>query len=420
MKSRKSILMITLCVIFVVGCSPASTPQMSAPTEPLDVTPTQAPSPIHFETFDLPNARSVSIAGNTNGDIYVTYGIDHSLYVSRSTDAGRTFSDPVLATGNSQAHVLSVEKPAIAVDNNNLVGIAWLELPSDFQGADIWYAVSEDGGQTFAPPVLAGTESVGEVAMVQVTLDSDGDPYLAWLNGSKLKFTRSFDGGRTFSEALRVGGGSCECCQPHVLVAEENVYIAYRGVEAGGTQGDIRDILMIHSENGGENFSEPNRVSDTHWYLPACPIAGPSVAVNEGSLFITFMDGRFEPAGTFSRGDVWFAISTNNGSIFSPNIRINPGQDAHHTLPSIAVGPGGRIHIAWESLSQGEGNNNLYYTTSDDAGQSFAPPQVIADNSDSSLGNPGKPVLFIDGDGNVALAWLDRSGAHIASWIDTR
>ena len=137
-------------------------------------------------------------------------------------------------------------------------------------------------------------------------------------------------------------------------------------------------------------------------------------------MFIAWMDGRFEPAGTFSRGDIWFAASTDGGASFSPNIRINPDQDSHHTLPSIAIGPGGRIHVAWESLSQSGGSNNLYYTTSDDGGQTFAQPQVIADNSDESLGNPGKAVIVVDPEGNVALAWLDRSGVHVASWIDTR
>jgi hypothetical protein len=420
MKSRNFIMvMMTLCVIFVVGCS-SELPPAGAPTELQDATLTQAPSPNQFESIDIPNARSVSIAGNSAGDLYVAYGIDHSLYVSRSTDAGLTFSAPVLATSDSQVHVLSVERPAIAVDNEGRVGVAWLELPADFQGADIWYATSHDGGQTFAAPVRAWTESSGEVAMVQVALDSDGNPYLAWLNGSKLKFTHSEDGGRTFSEAVRVGGGSCECCQPQVLVAEEDVYIAYRGVEASDTRGDIRDILMIRSVDGGANFGSPTRASDTHWYLPACPIAGPSVAMREDNLFIAFMDGRFEPAGTFSRGDVWFAALNDNDSTFSPNVRINPDQNSHHTLPSIAVGPGGRIHIAWESLSQGEGGNNLYYTFSDDSGQSFAPPQIVADNSDDSLGNPGKAMIVVDPEGSITLAWLDRSGAHIASWMDPR
>lgn len=419
MKSIKSLLMVCICAILLFGCSSAP-PLTNPPTDPPAVFPNPIQSPIFFKTFDLPNAKSVSIAGNTKGTLYLVHGEEGSLYVSRSIDAGQTFSEPVLVTGDIQAHVLPVERPAIAIDDENRVSVAWLELPPDFQGANIWQVFSEDGGRTFTDPVLAGMEPFGEVAMVQVALDGEGNPLLTWLNGSKLKFTRSFDGGGTFSEIVHVGGGSCECCQPQIIAADEHVFIAYRGLESGGTQGDIRDILMIRSADGGKIFSPVTRVSDAHWYLPACPIAGPSMAVSKGNLFISWMDGRFEPAGTFNRGDVWFAASTDGGESFSPNIRINPDQDSHHTLPAIAIGPGGRIHAAWEALSQSGGSNNLYYTFSDDGGQTFFSPQVFADNTDASLGNPGKAVLFIDPEGNVALAWLDRSGAHVASWIDPK
>ncbi len=402
MKSGKLQLMVCIYAVLLFSCSQQQATESS----------------LQFDAYQLPEARSISIAGNSNGELYLAYGMEHSLYVSRSIDAGRTFSDTVLATGNSQAHILPVEKPAIAVDDSNRVAVAWLELPPNFQGAGIWFAVSEDSGKTFNPPVLAATEDAGEVAMVQLAFDKDGHPLLAWINGSSLKFTRSFDGGRSFTEAERVGGGSCECCQPSIVVTPEDIFIAYRGLEAGGANGDIRDILLIHSNNGGESFEEPRRVSDTNWHIPACPIAGPSMVMNNGALFVAWMDGRFEPIGAFRRGDAWFASSNDGGKTFSTNVRINHDQDSHHTLPVIAIGPGGRIHVAWESLSQNGGANMLYYTSSDDNGTTFAPPEIVADNSDPSLGNPGKPVLFVDTLGNVTLAWLDRTGARLAIWND--
>lgn len=419
MKSQHSIPTMILCVLFLIGCSPASTAE-TAPTGMPPAAASSAPSLLQFETVEIPDALSLSIAGNANGDLYLAYGIDHSLYVSRSMDAGRTFSEAVLATGDSQAHVLPVERPALAVGGANLAGVAWLELAPDFQGANIWYAESEDGGASFKPAILAGTEPAGEVAMVQLAYDGNGNPYLAWLNGSLLKFARSFDGGESFTSNQRIPGGACECCQPQMVILDDGIYIAYRGLESGGTNGDIRDILLVHSKDGGETFEPFTRVSDQHWYLPACPIAGPSMAIREDTFFIAWMDGRFEPADAFRRGDAWFASSADKGVSFSPNVRINPDQEAHHTLPSIAIGPGGRIHAAWESLSQSGGGNNLLYTVSDDGGQTFSQPQVIADNRDDSLGNPGKAVLHVDAMGNVTLAWLDRSGAHVAAWIDTR
>ena len=412
MKPQQCLLLICLGIFLSSGCSPASTPTP-------EIAATDSPS-LNFGVYDFPKAQSLSLTGDNSSTVYVIYGQDHSLFVARSNDGGQTFRAPVLATGDNDVHILPVEHPAISVGTNGIVGIAWLELPPDYHGATIWYAASEDGGQTFAPAQLVATESQGEVAMVQVAFDQAGHPILAWLNGRQLKFARSFDHGTTFSDAMSLGTGSCECCQPQLHVNNEHIYIAYRGLEAGGDQGDIRDIVMIRSEDAGQTFGPVVPVADAHFYLSACPIAGPSLATHAGKFYITWMDGRFEESGKFNRGDVWFSMSQDDGKTFSPNVRINTEQEMHHTLPTIALGPGGRLHVAWEAQARNPSRAFLYYATSDDSGQTFTAPQVIADNSDSARGNPGKPLLYIDASGHVTLAWLDRLGAHSASWVDIK
>ena len=403
--------------IMAVACSPASVqPTESVPTR---AAPTEPPA-VEFELLNFPGARSQSLATGPDGSLYLIYGHEQSLFVSRSTDSGLNFGEPVLATGDVPVHVLPIEHPAIAVDSAGQVHIAWLEMPPDFHGANIWYAVSKNAGETFEPGKLVATEPEGEVAMVQVAADSANNPVLMWLNESELHFSRSQDGGSTFSNPISIGQGSCECCQPQALVLDENIHIVYRSLEPGNEKGDIRDIVMIHSANGGQTFEPVTRVSDEHWYLPACPIAGPSFAVHEDIFYVAWMDGRFEPPGTFGRGDIWLASSRDRGKTFSPNIRINPDQEMHHTLPTIAVGPSGRVHVAWEAQAQGSRDTFLYYTISDNGGQTFAPPQVIIDNTDSTRGNPSKPVIVVDHLGRITLAWLDRLGARTASWMDTR
>jgi hypothetical protein len=415
MKIMQIKLLVALYILLMSACT-------TSPTQTIEIetmVPATAKSPsISLDIIDFPKAQSQSLASGSDGTLYVIFGQNNSLFVSRSMDAGKTFGEPVLATGELPVHVLPIERPAIAVRNNTRVSIAWLEMPPDFNGAKIWYAASKDGGETFQPGQLVAEEAAGEVAMVDVAFDLEGNPLLAWLNGSELKFTRSFDQGRTFSEIMSIGNGSCECCHPKSILLNSTLHIAYRSLEPGNDYGDIRDIVMIHSDDGGRTFQPVTRISDAHWYLPACPIAGPSMAAQDGNLFVTWMDGRLEPPGTFRRGDIWFATSQDGGKTFSPNIRINADQDMHHNLPTIAIGPTGRIHIAWEA--QGTDEAFLYYTVSDDGGQTFASPQIIADNTDSARGNPGKPAMVVDSMGHVTLSWLDRGGVRLATWIDTR
>ncbi|MDQ2690821.1 MAG: glycoside hydrolase [Chloroflexota bacterium] len=407
---------IIFSILTTLGCAVSLT---STPVSMATETATEA-SVLAIEIEDLPDVQSLSLTVAADRTLYMIQGREHSLFISRSTDGGRTFGEPVLGTGHVPVHVLPIERPAIATAGNGQVAIAWLEMPPDFQGANIWYAFSEDHGQTFAPGRLVASEPEGEVAMVEIVLDAAGNPFLAWLNESELKFSRSHDGGATFTEPASIGEGACECCQPQVVILDQSVHIAYRSLEPGNEKGDIRDIVMINSPDAGETFAPVSRVSDTHWYLPACPIAGPSLAIYDEKFYAAWMDGRHEPAGVFSRGDIWLASSGDRGSTFSPNVRINPDQEMHHTLPSIAIGPGGRIHIAWEAQARETRDAFLYYTTSDDGGQSFAPLRVITDNTDGTRGNPSRPVLVVNQAGNVTLTWLDRQGGRLATWVDTK
>ncbi len=420
-------------LVFVVGCSVDAPANRSVP--PADVAtaasatafvPGEAAVPPDafatpaipgFTLVAFPGARSVAVAATDTESVVVAYGQGEGLFVARSEDGGRTFGEAVPATGDRPVHVMPIERPAVAVTGGEWVGVAWLELPPDGNGGAVWYAGSTDGGRSFAPGTTAAADEAGETTMVSVALDAEGDPVLSWLNGSALRFVRSVDRGSSFQEVQRLGDGTCECCQPHVVARDEDVLIAYRSLAADPEKGFARDLALIRSANGGATFEPVTPVSDAHWYLEACPIAGPSLAVRADEVFVAWMDGRNEPPGTLSRGDVWLAASTDGGATFGPNVRINAATTRHHTLPTIGLGPGGRIHAAWQA--DGEGGRVLYHTVSDDKGLTFAPPVAIADGADKTRGQPNMPTLAVSPQGRVALAWVDRKGANVATWSDT-
>jgi hypothetical protein len=129
---------------------------------------------------------------------------------------------------------------------------------------------------------------------------------------------------------------------------------------------------------------------------------------------VAWMDGRLAPQGTFSRGDVWLAHSSDGGRSFLTNVRLNPDQNLHHTKPTVGLGSAGRLHVVWEAQ---DGNRAvLYYTHSEDEGQTFASPEVLASNAEEARGRPHMAVLVVNSAGAVAVAWVDRLGARLALW----
>jgi hypothetical protein len=391
---------------------PGDQPQAVFPEQPhASAAPASLPG---ASVTDFRGAESISLAAAPDGSIYALLGFAGNLFVSRSDDGGQTFGAPVLASVSAPATVLSIERPALAVGEGGQVGVAWLEVLGSSH-ARVWYAHSADGAASFGPSVRVEETRGFETAMVRAALDSDQDPRLVWLDSSKLFYAASTDTGQTFEPARTLDDAVCECCQPHPVVIGEQVWIAYRNLEHDGEGRTIRDIFVLRSLDGGQTFDAPSRVGDGHWYLNACPIAGPALAAHGDRLYVAWMDGRDEVDGTGGTVDIWLAASSDLGQTFSANVRVNPTRGHFNTLPVLGVDPAGRIHLSWEADEAQR--TVVYYSVSSDAGQTFSMPLVVADStSGSSRGRPGKPALAVTGSGRIALAWLDRQGVQVAVW----
>src|SRR5713101_4969489 len=143
------------------------------------------------------------------------------ILVSRSTDAGRTFSTPVAASGTgSGPRVVIGADPFVAPDGT--LHVAW----HDVTGNQIVEASSADGGRSFGPAhTISPTQVAFDVAipaqasrgaLVYPACGGDtstganqGTLYCSWMdetasNGTDIFLSRSTDGGATWSSPLRV------------------------------------------------------------------------------------------------------------------------------------------------------------------------------------------------------------------------
>ncbi|MBL8062979.1 MAG: hypothetical protein JNK32_08180 [Anaerolineales bacterium] len=384
-----------LVILLLYGCAPAETPAST-------------PHAIKAIISDFPSARSFSLTTTPSGKVYLALGRHDGILIASSTDGGKTFSGPVNASGDAPVHILPVEPPALASFDEETVAIAWLEQNEDFSGASVWMTLSIDGGKTFNTPTQVSAEQGGEVVMIQILLDENGNPMLAWLNDGRLRFIRSTDAGISFKEIQTIDSGACECCQPKLKMNDGTLFIAYRGLEKQADGNDIRDILLSISNDGGDTFSPFTRISDEHWFLNACPIAGPSMVIFENDIYVAWMDGRQAEPNQPYNGSIWFSVSQDDGQTFSPNLQVNPNPDVHQTLPSLAVDANGRIHLAWEY--HGTDSQTILYSVSEDKGRTFSAPRELAG------GFPRMPQLLTLPSGRIILGWQDNVGVHVQTW----
>ncbi len=127
------------------------------------------------------------------------------LYLSRSTDGGRTWADPAEISGESQ----SVFGHQLVRSGERLL-LVWQDTRT---GRDRIYAVSStDGGVTWTSPTRVDhvpANSVADASSAAVAMSPAGEVFVAWhdgRNGRDDAFVgRSVDGGRTWeNEDLRL------------------------------------------------------------------------------------------------------------------------------------------------------------------------------------------------------------------------
>ncbi len=348
-------------------------------------------------------------------DTFAIIGHEETLLVTRANES-QPFESYTPVNLNAPALVLAVERPALAVNDQGTVAVAWVEPTA--VGVSVWYASSTDAGATFSSGIEVATTQEPETFMVRLGFDSGGNPLVTWLEGGRLEFARSPDGGTSFNRT-EIDDEVCDCCQPQPVDTGQSIVVAYRNLEHDSQNRDYRDVHIIRSLDGGQTFEAPLPVADEHWFLNACPISGPALVAHNGKLYTTWMDARNDFEGTLASSDIWFASSEDSGATFTPDQRLNISENDYNTLPVVAVGPGGRIHVTWEA--QGENGEAIVYTTSDDGGHTFSPPISLVNSNDSpERGRVGKPTLAITELGTVYLGWLDKQGARIATWVDMK
>jgi hypothetical protein len=333
------------------------------------------------------------------------------INVSRSTDNGANFSNPVNGTPGLVANVDYMDKPWIAVDNfpgpgyGNvyLAGLDSYYPPTGPFSLNMLLTRSTDDGLTWGPS--GGTQLTSSVYFnpfsegPNVTVGPDHAVYAFWYNAKTISFhtftvinpeivmRKSIDQGVTFSDPVTVtklrtdyvdgdlgltdsAGNSFQTnAFPQAVVnpVTGDIYVAYDDWGNGSGKKDKGNIYFTQSSDGGQTWSDPVQVNDDHtnndqWF--------PALAVTpDGShVGLFWYDRRLDPANNLI--DRFGAIGSVSGHTvsFAPNFRItdvsfppvftyfNPDGSVHTQDPVIRPGYMG-------DYDQAVADDNYFYTT---------------------------------------------------------
>jgi hypothetical protein len=155
---------------------------------------------------DLWDNGSLDIAVGGDGTVYAAWTeYEGPLWLSRSTDGGKTFSKPLRIEDAKPARA-----PALAV-SKDAVYLAW--TVGDELKADVRVARSADRGASFGKPVIV-ERSEGYSDAPKLAVDARGALHLAWTesehgpegNRHHIRYSRSADSAATFERPRDISG----------------------------------------------------------------------------------------------------------------------------------------------------------------------------------------------------------------------
>lgn len=365
---------------------------------------------ILISNTDFPNEPSIVMDPANTAHLVAGANLDNVYY---STDGGLSWTE-----GKMSSSYGVWGDPVIIVDTASAFYFFHLSAPlgyADPSWLDRIVCQKQDSiGKPWSDGSYTDTNGITDHDKQWAVVDPRNNTiYMTWTvfdeygsyassDSSHILFSRSTDGGQSWSAPLRINriGGDCidedntvEGAVPAVGPNGE-VYVSWSGpagirfdrsADGGNTWLD-QDIL-VSDQPGGWDFSIPGIMRCNGLPITACDLSnGP----HRGNIYVNWTDQRNGATDT----DVWLARSTDGGNTWSAPLRVNddpPGRHQFFTWMCVDQATGHLWFVFYDRRNTSGNNTDVYMAVSRDGGQNFQNFRV----SDSSF-YPYSSVFFGD------------------------
>ena len=235
-------------------------------------------------------------------------------------------------------------------------------------------------------------------------------------------FTRSTDNANSFEECIDVimdpFWGTLATNKNGVLYITGrnnigNMVLISSNNAANANEAIIWDSVTTVDLDGQLSFFEPinpQGLSGQAWV-----VVDTSNGPGEDNIYIL---ASVERNSVFDPADVMFTKSTDGGATFSPPVRINTdtGTDAYQWFGTLSIAPNGRLDVVWldtRDAPVGTNDSVLYYSFSEDQGETWSENTAISESFDPNIGYPQQDKM-----GDYIEMVSDNEFAHLA-WTAT-
>ena len=277
-----------------------------------------------------PTGIAYQMALAVTGSVFAAGSLS-AMLVSRSTDGGATWSQPLTLIQDTAPYFN--DKNSITADPTDprFVYAAWDRLRQG-AGGPAYLARSEDFGLSFAParPVFDPGPTAQIIGAEVVVADDGTVLYVFTLiearpdnrTGSSLNVLRSTDHGVTWSGPIRIADmlatGTRDpetraavrdgALLPHAAAGSRTVVVTFQD---GRFSGGARDgIAFVRSEDSGRTWTQPSRINGDP---SAAAFTAQPVVLADGSVSVAYFDFRSNTPDPASLPTNYWMATTRDG-----------------------------------------------------------------------------------------------------------
>jgi hypothetical protein len=342
-----------------------------------------------------------AVAAAPDGTVLLTWaaeeGHDKNLYVAR-------VGEPGAAAVRVNPAGLGVEalhhSPLLAAGPGGVFYVSWSSDRPKPAGvifaSDLRLSRSRDGGRTWEGHLRVNEDRPISHSFEGMTVTAEGTVLMSWIDSREgpdkaaTWVARVLDAGTRPEPSTRLDDETCVCCRVAVRGGPgDTVAVLWRKVFPG----DIRDMVLGLSRDGGRSFEAPLRVHDDGWKISGCPHRGGQVAVDgKGTVYAAWYT-----EGAKGVPSMLFATAPG-GRRFGPPRRVNPSTGTIPDQIRLAANNAGTAVVVWEDATAVR--RRILLRASADGGRTLGPVQVL-----SRAIKAYAPDVAALPDGDFVVAW---------------
>jgi hypothetical protein len=335
---------------------------------------------------------------DASGRLWVAFVEGDGVYVTSSTDRGASFARAVRVTPSPEKVDANGEaRPKLAIGADSQVLVTWTQQLAKPYTGNIRFSRSVDGGRSFSAPVTLNDDGVVTGHRFDaLVVGPRGEVVVAWVDKrdreKALAAGQAYQGAAIYYAVSRDGGRTFGANRKLKDSACECCRLAL-AFDAQGfaalvwrdiLPGGVRDHSLARLSLGGDEV-QPARATFDDWKISACPHHGPALAVGgDGSYHLAWFSGDGRRGG-----GVFYARSGSQGRSFGEPRRFGNPESAGH--PSV-LALGSRVLLAWKEFRDGVGTV-VVTSSSEDGGARWSEPRLVATTRHES----DHPFLLSDG-----------------------